>query len=194
MWTWYHRNRLAVIDGHRHRHRASSTHRWPSHHQSIAGLRRSTLLLTAQKRYVCLTSAKNTIKYTEKIVHHTNLLAIWSLMSRPAWYMRCFDGLAFRSNMAKYCQPCPGFKKSTVGDVLLDLVPSTGDICLLHNYLLTTDFGLSSCYMSRQLNEDSMLLCRRQAYWRRRKLTGLSRDLECRALIGQAKPNEYVTG
>ena len=92
-----HRNRLAVNDGHRHRHRASSTHRWPSHHQSIAGLRRSTLLLTAQKRYVCLTSAKNTIKYTEKIVHHTNLLAIWSLMSRPAWYMRCFDGLAFRS-------------------------------------------------------------------------------------------------
>ena len=32
------------------------------------------------------------------------------------------------------------------------------------NYLLTTDLGLSSCYMSRQLNEDSMLLCRRQAY------------------------------
>ena len=30
--------------------------------------------------------------------------------------------------MAKYCQPCPGFKKTTVGDVLLDLVPSTGDI------------------------------------------------------------------
>ena len=48
--------------------------------------------------------------------------------------------------MAKYCQPCPGFKKTTVGDVLLDLVPSTGDICLLHNYLLTTDLGLSSCY------------------------------------------------
>ena len=66
--------------------------------------------------------------------------------------------------MAKYCQPCPGFKKMTVGDVLLDLVPSTGDVCLLHNYLLTTDLGLSSCYMSRQLNEDSMLLCRRQAY------------------------------
>ena len=41
--------------------------------------------------------------------------------------------------MAKYCQPCPGFKKTTVGDVLLDLVPSTGDVCLLHNYLLTTD-------------------------------------------------------
>ena len=66
--------------------------------------------------------------------------------------------------MAKYCQPCPGFKKTTVGDVLLDLVPSTGDICLLHNYLFTTDLGLSSCYISRQLNEDSMLLCHRQAY------------------------------
>ena len=48
--------------------------------------------------------------------------------------------------MAKCCQHCPGFKKTTVGDVLLDLVPSTGDICLLHNYLLTTDLGLSSCY------------------------------------------------
>ena len=61
--------------------------------------------------------------------------------------------------MAKYCQHCPGFKKTTVGDDLLDLVPSTGDICLFHNYLLTTDLGLSSCYMSRQLNEDSMSLC-----------------------------------
>ena len=65
--------------------------------------------------------------------------------------------------MAKYGQHCPGFKKTTVGDVLLDLVLSTDDICLLHNYLLTTVLGLSSCYMSRQLNEDSMLLCRRQA-------------------------------
>ena len=67
--------------------------------------------------------------------------------------------------MDKYCQRCPGFKKTTptVVDVLLDLVPSTGDICLLHNYLLTTDLGISRCYMSRQLNEDSMLLCRRQA-------------------------------
>ena len=46
--------------------------------------------------------------------------------------------------MAKYCQHCPGFKKTTVSDVLLDLVPSTGDICLLHNYLLTTDLGLST--------------------------------------------------
>ena len=62
--------------------------------------------------------------------------------------------------MAKCCQHCPGFKKTTVGDVLLDLIPSTGDICLLHNYLLTTDLGLSSCYMSHQLNEDSKLLCR----------------------------------
>jgi len=45
-----------------------------------------------------------------------------------------------------------------VGDVLLDLVPSTGDVCLLHNYFVTTDLGLSSCYMSRQLNEESKLL------------------------------------
>ena len=49
--------------------------------------------------------------------------------------------------MAKYGQHCSGFKKTTDGDVLLDLVLSTGDICLLHNYLLTTDLGLSSCYI-----------------------------------------------
>ena len=59
--------------------------------------------------------------------------------------------------MAKFRQHCPGFKKTMVGDVLLDLVPSTGDISLLHNYLLTTYLGPSSCYMSRQLNEDSKL-------------------------------------
>ena len=72
--------------------------------------------------------------------------------------MLSFDGLG--PSMAKYHQNCPGFKKTTVGDVLLDHIPPTGDICLLHNYLLTTDLGLSSCYMSRKLNEDSKLLPR----------------------------------
>ena len=66
--------------------------------------------------------------------------------------------------MAKYHQHCPGFKKTTVGDVLLDLVPSTGGICLLHNNLLTTYLDLSSCYMSRQVNEDSKLLPRGPFY------------------------------
>ena len=57
--------------------------------------------------------------------------------------------------MAKYCQHCPGFKKTTVGDVLLDLVPSTGDICLLHNYLFVDHRFRSKQLLHRQLNEDS---------------------------------------
>ena len=32
--------------------------------------------------------------------------------------------------------------------VIAEIISSTDDTCLLHNYLLTTDLGLSSCYMS----------------------------------------------
>ena len=47
--------------------------------------------------------------------------------------------------MAKYRQHCPGFKKTTVGDVLLDLVPSTGDI------MTTSELLVDHIFRSKQL-------------------------------------------
>ena len=38
--------------------------------------------------------------------------------------------ITYCTRMAKYRQHCPGFKQTTVGNVLLDLVSSTGDIIM----------------------------------------------------------------
>ena len=56
--------------------------------------------------------------------------------------------------MAKFRQHCPGFKKTMVGDVLLDLVPSTGNISLLQTgAIVKTKCSLNDIWRRLVIND-----------------------------------------